>query len=85
MGGNNLSIPVMITGGYIWIVLCRHQTAAHMQICLHFLCQKKKKKKKIIFMWSMTLKNSKLERFLCKSRERFIIIVAQRRGIYVDG
>jgi hypothetical protein len=31
-------------------------------------------------MWSMTLKISKPERFLCKSRERFIIIVAQRRG-----
>ncbi len=36
-------------------------------------------------MWSMTLKNSKPERFLCKSRERFIIIVAQRQGIYMDG
>ncbi len=36
-------------------------------------------------MWSMALKNSKPQRFLCKSRERFIIIVAQRQGIYVDG
>jgi hypothetical protein len=31
-------------------------------------------------MWSMTLKNSKTEGFLCKSRENFIIIVAQRDG-----
>jgi hypothetical protein len=49
VGGNSLSIPVMITGRYIWIVLCRHQTAAHMQICLHFLCQKKEEKKENYF------------------------------------
>ncbi len=49
MGGNSLFILVMITGGYIWIVLCRHQTAAHMQICLHSLCPKKKEKKENYF------------------------------------
>ncbi len=49
-----------------------------------FSLLKKEKEKKIIFMWSMIFKNSKFERFLCKSRERFIIIVAQRQGIYVD-
>ncbi len=39
MGGDIFYIRVMVTGGYLWIVLCRHQTA-HMQICLLFLCQK---------------------------------------------
>jgi hypothetical protein len=79
VGGNSLSIPVPITGGYIWIVLCPHQTA-HADLSSFSL-----PKKKIYFYVVDDLKNSKPQRFLCKSRKRFIIIVAQRRGIYVDG
>ncbi len=78
----------LVTGGYLYIVLCRHQTA-HMQICLLLFFSaknKNKNKNKNNFVWSMTLKtiqNPKFRGFCVKVEKRFYYYCRTETGEFM--